>query len=454
MLLQGSNCDETSAALHPGPRPGGQGRRCWLGMTRTPVPLLRTRPAGRPPAGRDRDPLAAAVVAATTTWLLLLLLLEVARSSARLRTDTGADRPARPRRRSRPRRRRPRERAGRSRRSRPQDCPPRTVWSRRARSRRRERAKRPLLNVRPGDSLWRIATRTVHRDGDVHRHRARPQSTASTRPTGRDRPRPRPHRAPAPPAGPDTPPRRGRRMTPVAGRGGTRHRHPPGPPPARHPGSRGGPGDAGPGPPAGRVSPPPPPSLPRSTTTPRRPEEADGTTRLRDWAARLAQAAVETAAGQRPVSQLVRWTAPEVYADLDATRPDAVNAVSGPQESPHTAPGAQPPPLSALAARDRGQRARPPRRTIPGRGVAPGDACRPLDLHGAAVRLSPPARRRMPGELRGGHPDCRDGLQHIQERSGGVLLSHNLSVAVPSALTGLTSGFGMGPGVSLSLWPP
>jgi hypothetical protein len=38
--------------------------------------------------------------------------------------------------------------------------------------------------------------------------------------------------------------------------------------------------------------------------------------------------------------------------------------------------------------------------------------------------------------------------------SGGVLLSHSLSVAVPSALAGLTSGFGMGPGVSLSLWPP
>src|SRR6266704_801013 len=34
--------------------------------------------------------------------------------------------------------------------------------------------------------------------------------------------------------------------------------------------------------------------------------------------------------------------------------------------------------------------------------------------------------------------------------SGGVPLSH----AVPSALKGLTSGFGMGPGVSPSLWPP
>ena len=38
--------------------------------------------------------------------------------------------------------------------------------------------------------------------------------------------------------------------------------------------------------------------------------------------------------------------------------------------------------------------------------------------------------------------------------SGGVLLSREASLAVPSALRGLTSGFGMGPGVSPSLWPP
>jgi hypothetical protein len=38
--------------------------------------------------------------------------------------------------------------------------------------------------------------------------------------------------------------------------------------------------------------------------------------------------------------------------------------------------------------------------------------------------------------------------------SGGDLLSHEASLAVPSARRGLTSGFGMGPGVSLSLWPP
>jgi hypothetical protein len=39
-------------------------------------------------------------------------------------------------------------------------------------------------------------------------------------------------------------------------------------------------------------------------------------------------------------------------------------------------------------------------------------------------------------------------------KSGGVLLSHTVSSAVPSALKGLASGFGMGPGVSLSLLPP
>lgn len=34
------------------------------------------------------------------------------------------------------------------------------------------------------------------------------------------------------------------------------------------------------------------------------------------WTRRFAQAAVEIVGGDRPVSQLVRWTSPEVYADL------------------------------------------------------------------------------------------------------------------------------------------
>ena len=46
-------------------------------------------------------------------------------------------------------------------------------------------------------------------------------------------------------------------------------------------------------------------------------------------------------------------------------------------------------------------------------------------------------------------------LALVEEKlSGGVLLSHTVSRAVPSALRGLASGFGMEPGVSLSLWPP
>ena len=55
-------------------------------------------------------------------------------------------------------------------------------------------------------------------------------------------------------------------------------------------------------------------------------------------------------------------------------------------------------------------------------------------------------------EMQEGHPHEAGGL--LERMSGGVLLSHNLSVAVPSALRGLTSGFGMGPGISLSPRPP
>lgn len=38
---------------------------------------------------------------------------------------------------------------------------------------------------------------------------------------------------------------------------------------------------------------------------------------VKAWAARLAQAAVETIGGHRPVTQLVRWTTPQVYRDLE-----------------------------------------------------------------------------------------------------------------------------------------
>ena len=56
------------------------------------------------------------------------------------------------------------------------------------------------------------------------------------------------------------------------------------------------------------------------------------------------------------------------------------------------------------------------------------------------------------GRTKRGHSDA---VTPFRERmSGGVLLSHPVPRAVPSALKGLASGFGMRPGVSLSPWPP
>jgi hypothetical protein len=47
-------------------------------------------------------------------------------------------------------------------------------------------------------------------------------------------------------------------------------------------------------------------------------DEADHQHReLRAWAARFAQAMVEVLGGDRPVTQLLRWTNARVYADLD-----------------------------------------------------------------------------------------------------------------------------------------
>jgi hypothetical protein len=57
----------------------------------------------------------------------------------------------------------------------------------------------------------------------------------------------------------------------------------------------------------------------------------------------------------------------------------------------------------------------------------------------------------MHGGLReGGKEEARDphGSRASQDKAGDGLLSRNLSVAVPSALQGLTAVFGMGTGVA------
>ncbi len=67
----------------------------------------------------------------------------------------------------------------------------------------------------------------------------------------------------------------------------------------------------------GAAAPPPPPEVTEfdPAQSARTPDPDAG---LRDWVARLAQAVIETAAGHRPASQLVRWTTPAVHRELVA----------------------------------------------------------------------------------------------------------------------------------------
>lgn len=76
-------------------------------------------------------------------------------------------------------------------------------------------------------------------------------------------------------------------------------------------------------------APPLPPATPELDPERCSRERGEADVRLRRWVARMAQAAVETAAGQRPASQLVRWTTPEVHRDL-TRRGRAVAAVGAP----------------------------------------------------------------------------------------------------------------------------
>jgi hypothetical protein len=101
-------------------------------------------------------------------------------------------------------------------------------------------------------------------------------------------------------------------------------------------------------------------------------------------------------------------------------------------------------------------------------GVRPARAAGAGDRSGRGPAGGPATATRMwvlgPIVAHRIHPFGSAGLQKhrwgppkwspSRKMSGGVLLSHAVPRAVPSAQKGLASGFGMGPGVSLSPWPP
>jgi len=55
-----------------------------------------------------------------------------------------------------------------------------------------------------------------------------------------------------------------------------------------------------------------------------------GRKQMETWTARFAQAAVEIVGGDRPASQLLRWTSPEVYADLEERAETVIQAAGVP----------------------------------------------------------------------------------------------------------------------------
>ena len=75
--------------------------------------------------------------------------------------------------------------------------------------------------------------------------------------------------------------------------------------------------------------------------------------------------------------------------------------------------------------------------------------CAWLSSTGRILPEPGPARTPRPG-----NDEAPPQGRRFVKSLGGDLLSHPASRAVPSALEGLTSGFGMGPGVSPPLWPP
>ena len=68
---------------------------------------------------------------------------------------------------------------------------------------------------------------------------------------------------------------------------------------------------------------------------------------------------------------------------------------------------------------------------------------------GSGATALAPTRRGFPGAGgRGEKPEARAGARASEVEADDGLLSHDLAIAVPSALQGLTTVFGMGTGVA------
>ena len=151
------------------------------------------------------------------------------------------------------------------------------------------------------------------------------------------------------------------------------------------------------------------------------------------------------------------WTAPQLPTIMPLPR----DAVTGAREGPREAMALRVCALAGVLAPTAGDRPMRQMR-VRARSCRPERAPGPL-RDGGRPWLGSPARWRggqgafdldlgFPGATQRSRP--REGPASAEVMRGGVLLSREASLAVPSALRGLTSGFGMGPGVSPSLWPP
>ena len=112
------------------------------------------------------------------------------------------------------------------------------------------------------------------------------------------------------------------------------------------------------------------------------------------WARRYVQAATEIVGGDRPVTQLLRWSTRDVYVDLQRRALLVARAGghrpgqgAGPARATSRRRGAD---LLPVPPGRGGQRPRAVRRTLARPGGPVRAAGRPLAVHRPRVRLSPP----------------------------------------------------------------